>query len=416
MPILDFKEISTSRASSSAGEDLEGLVRELGKRLGLDPNWAGRGADQGRDLFFIERRKGVLGSDDLRWLVSCKDFANSGRSVSEHDVGSVSDKVSQHNANGFLLVTTTTASTGLKAMLDGIHTLGKVNTKVWDRHELENLLLQDAHLDLVKRYLPLSYAAFRRLSSLPQALEALEALVPGPIHARIRKVIETYRADDTWLTGERIWPHDRESAKTIDLAIAALLEEDDPAKAAQQLLAGEIEFDAFEATLRTLASFKPVQTQELCHQLVGAKDTDGVSLYAYRFYVEHYEPSNEDQILLAMGLASADLNELYADELARFIQDEFFTEPSRYSAWDNLDALSTHTQVEEVYMDDISLTAIADQARVEFRASVQISVALSYDREGPDTSSSFPGSARGYVDANGMFLDDVTVDTQSFYE
>jgi hypothetical protein len=31
MPTLDFKELSTSRASSAAGEDLEGLVRELGK-------------------------------------------------------------------------------------------------------------------------------------------------------------------------------------------------------------------------------------------------------------------------------------------------------------------------------------------------------------------------------------------------
>ena len=49
MPILDFKELSRSRASSSTGEDLEGLVRELGKRLGLNPDWAGRGADQGRD-------------------------------------------------------------------------------------------------------------------------------------------------------------------------------------------------------------------------------------------------------------------------------------------------------------------------------------------------------------------------------
>jgi hypothetical protein len=72
--------------------------------------------------------------------------------------------------------------------------------------------------------------------------------------------------------------------------------------------------------------------------------------------------------------------------------------------------------IEEVYVDDISLTAIADQSRVEFRASVLISVSLSYDREGPDTPSSFPGSATGYFDANGMFLDEVAVDTQSFYE
>ena len=278
MPILDFKELSTSRASSPAGEDLEGLVRELGKRLGLSPDWAGRGSDQGRDLFFIERRKGVLGSEDLRWLVSCKDFANSGRSVSEHDVGSVSDKVRQHSADGFLLVTTTTASTGLKAVLDAFHTQGSVKTKVWDRHELEDFLLQDAHLDLVKRYLPQSYAAFRRLSSLPQALEALEALVPGPIHARVRKVIETYQTEDTWLTGERIWPHDREGAKSIDVAIAALLEEDNPTKAAYELLAGDIEIDAFEATLRTLVSLKPAETQELCHQLASMKEPDGISL------------------------------------------------------------------------------------------------------------------------------------------
>lgn len=367
-------------------------------------------------MYFTERRTGVLGSEDLRWLVSCKDFANSGRSVSEQDVGPVSDKVSQHNANGFMLVTTTTASTGLKSMLDGIHAQGRVKTSVWDRHELENLLLQDGHLDLVKRYLPQSYAAFRRLGSLPQALEALKALIPGPIHARVRKVIETYQAEDTWLTGERIWPHDRESAKSIDLAITALLEEDDPTKAAYELLAGGIEFDAIESTLRTLVSLKPVQTQALCHQLVRMKEPDGVSLYAYRLYVEQYEPSNEDQIALAVNLASDDLHELYADELARFIEDDFSTDPAKCQAWNDLDVLSSHTSVEEVHVDDISLKAIADQHRVEFRASVRISVSLSYDREGPDTSSSFPGIATGYVDANGMFLDDVTVDTQSFYE
>jgi hypothetical protein len=416
MPILDFKELSTSRSSSPAGEDLEGLVRELGKRLRLDPNWAGRGTDQGRDLFFKERRKGVFGSEDLRWVVSCKDFANSGRSVSEHDVGSVVDKITQHSADGFLLVTTTTASTGLKAMLDAIHAQGQIKTHVWDRHELENWLLQDAHIDLVKRHLPLSYAAFRRLSSLPQALEALEALVPGPVHARVRNVIETYQVEDTWLTGELIWPHDRDSAKTIDLAIAALLEKNDPSEAADRLSAGEIEFDAFEATLTTLASFKPHETQDLCYHLIGAKDTNGSSLFAYRFYVRRYEPSNEDQIALAVELASEDLYELYADEIALFIDEDLSTDPAKHSAWDDLDALSTHTTVAEAYAYDISLTASADRSRVEFRASLKISVMLSYDREGPDSSSSFPGSAAGYIDAHGIYLQEVLVDTQSFYE
>ncbi len=235
MPILDLKELSAARTPSPAGENLEGLARELGRRLGLSPNWSGRGSDQGRDLLFIERRKGALGSEDVRWLVSCKDFANSGRSVSEQDVGQVSDKVIQHGAAGFLLVTTTTASTGLKAMLDGIQANGRTKTQVWDRHELEDMLLQDAHLDLTKRYLPQSYAAFRRLGGLPQVLEALEALVPGPVHAKLMQVVETYQAGETWLTGERIWPHDRESSRVIDLALTALLERGNSIEAAQTL-------------------------------------------------------------------------------------------------------------------------------------------------------------------------------------
>ena len=174
MPILDFKELSAPGKGSPPGEDLEALARELGQRMGLEPAWSGRGTDQGSDLVFTERRVGVLSSSTLKWLVSCKDFAKSGRSVSEHDAGSVTDKLVQHRANAFLLVTTTTASTGLKALLDGIDAAGSVRTMVWDRHELERLLLQDGNLDLARRHLPLSYEAFVRLGSLPQALRALD--------------------------------------------------------------------------------------------------------------------------------------------------------------------------------------------------------------------------------------------------
>ncbi|MBN9436948.1 restriction endonuclease [Bosea sp. (in: a-proteobacteria)] len=416
MPVLDFKELSSSRSGSPAGEDLEGLVRELGKRLGLNPEWAGRGADQGRDLFFVEHRRGPLGSRGMRWLVSCKDFANSGRSVSETDAGSVSDKVAQHRADGFLLATTTTASAGLKAMLDGIHAKGEVETRVWDRHELENLLLQDAHIDLVKRYLPESYSAFRRLNNLPLALESLEALVPGPVHKRIREVIETYQVEGSWLTGERIWPYDRASANTIDLAVAALLEQGDAAQAAKLLSGEEIEFDAFEVTLKTLGSFKPAQTQELCREIVRLQDASGPSLYAYRFYVDHYEPSNEDQIALAVSLSSEDLFELYADEIITFIEDDLVADPAKYRAWGDLDALSSHTTLEEAYAYDVRVTASADKSRIEFRTAVTISVLLCYDREGPDSTSSFSGVVEGHIDAAGIFVQDVTVDTRSFYE
>jgi|GEM_PF-5000611 len=353
MPILDFRELSAS--NSPAGEDLEGLIRELGKLLGLNPEWSGRGADQGRDLFFTEIRKGALGSLNSRWLVSCKDFAKSGRSVSETDVGSVSDKIAQHKADGFLLATTTTVSTGLKSLLDGLNEQGVVETIVWDRHELEQLLLRDANVGLVKRFLPASYAAYQRLSNLPQTLESLKVLVPPAIYKKIQNVIETYHVEDSWISGEWIWPHDQASARTIDRALSLLLEKSDPAQAAQELAFGEIEFDAFDAALKTLSALKPAQTAQLCRDLVKARNREGPSLFAFRFYTERYEPNNEEQIELAVELADEDLAELYGDEISVFIYEELTTAPEKYRAWDDLDSLSSRTTLIGAHPYDLSV-------------------------------------------------------------
>jgi len=416
MPILDFRELSTSKSKSPAGEDLEGLIRELGKLLGLNPEWSGRGADQGRDLFFTENRKGAVGSRNLRWLVSCKDFAQSGRSVSETDVGSVSDKIAQHKADGFLLATTTTVSTGLKTLLDGINERGVAETKVWDRHELEHLLLKDANIRLVKRFLPASYIAYQRLSSLPQALESLKVLIPTVVYKKIQTVIETYHIEDSWISGERIWPHDQDSASTIDRALSLLLERNDPAQAAQELAYGEIEFDAFEAALKTLAALKPAQTAQLCRDLIRAKNGEGPSLLAFRFYTERYEPNNEEQVALAVELAAEDLVELYGDEISVFIYEELTTAPEKYRAWDDLDSLSSHTTLEAVHPYDLSVRSSKDRSKIEFLASLEVSVELSYNKETTPTSMSFPGKVQGYIDPYGIYIDDFTVDTQAFYE
>jgi Restriction endonuclease len=100
-PIIDFKDLS----SKVPGEGLEHLVREIGRRKGFSPTWTGRGADAGRDLFFTEILTGPISSEKITWLVSCKDKAQSGESVSERDLPQpgIKDKVAQHKANGFLL-------------------------------------------------------------------------------------------------------------------------------------------------------------------------------------------------------------------------------------------------------------------------------------------------------------------------
>ncbi|MBB3747194.1 hypothetical protein FHX10_006750 [Rhizobium sp. BK591] len=416
MPILDFTELSASKSSSPAGEDLEALVRELGKLLGLNPEWSGRGADQGRDLFFTESRKGAIGSRSLRWLVSCKDFARSGRSVSEAEVGSVSDKIAQHKADAFLLVTTTTVSTGLKSLLDTLNEQGEMETKIWDRHELEHLLLNGSNVGLVKRFLPASYTAYQRLSSLPQALESLRILVPPAIYKKIQTVIEAYHVDDRWISGERIWPDDQASSRTIDRALAQLLERNDPGQAAQELAYGEIEFDAFEEALKTLAALKPVQTAQLCRELIKVRNGEGPSLFAFRFYAERYEPTNEEQIQLAVELAAEDLVELYGEEIRAFIEEELTTSPEKYRAWGDLDSLSSQTRLEGVHPYDLSVRPSEDRTKIDFLASLETSVELSYDKETAPTSMSFRGEVQGYIDPYGICIIDFTVDTQSFYE
>ena len=61
MSTLDFSELS----SKPAGESFEGLIRLIGERMGLTVSWSGRGADQGRDLIFVETQFGKIGSSQF---------------------------------------------------------------------------------------------------------------------------------------------------------------------------------------------------------------------------------------------------------------------------------------------------------------------------------------------------------------
>ncbi len=151
---IDFTEM----VSAVKGEGLEQLSRLLGEKLGLQPDWSGRGADGGRDLIFTSYFDKPL-CIHVRWLVSCKDFAQSGNSVKEEDIPNPEAKMRQHNAKGYLVVTTTTISTGAKAMLDGISKSGEWFTDVWDGARLTQWLLDPQYDGLLKQFFPLSHAA-----------------------------------------------------------------------------------------------------------------------------------------------------------------------------------------------------------------------------------------------------------------
>jgi hypothetical protein len=150
--MLDFKELGGS------GRGLEQLVREVLLLMDLDPYWSGVGPDGGRDLMFNEPGLALLGRKRRRWLVSCKDFAVSGRGIGVDDVVQIVDVVQQHSAQGFLLVCTTHPSSALVERLRAIqvNSSGSLATHIWDGVTLERLLASPRSWAVAQRFMPVS--------------------------------------------------------------------------------------------------------------------------------------------------------------------------------------------------------------------------------------------------------------------
>lgn len=100
--MLDFKEISKD------GTEFELLIRE-----GLEVHWEGVGPDNGKDLVAIEMAKGVIGDFERKWVIQCKDFANSGKTVGTNEIIDVKGTCDMVGATAYLLVGSTHATSSL---------------------------------------------------------------------------------------------------------------------------------------------------------------------------------------------------------------------------------------------------------------------------------------------------------------
>lgn len=230
-PLIDFRELNAHGAN---GEGLEGLTRQLGMKLGLNPHWSGRGADDGSDLIFTGVHHGAIGSIDIKWLVSCKDHARSGTAVPRnelpHDLRST---LELHGADGFLLVITTTASSGAKKLLDGNdkrkNPRSNCLTEVWDRTKLSELLLREEMNDLLKAFLPNSFARVRGITEIKsprQAMELFEEAFPTVAYESLLYRVGHF--DDDSLHGKIICPDNHDDADKVDLIINNYLIESNP--------------------------------------------------------------------------------------------------------------------------------------------------------------------------------------------
>jgi hypothetical protein len=158
--MINFTEIA-----SNDGELWELFARDFLQELGFyivsSPD---RGPDGGKDLIITEELKGNLGNYKFRWLVSCKHFASSNRSVQETDEINIQERVDSYNADGFIGFYSTISSSGLNARLNGLRENGKIKDyRIFDRQLIENHLIRIGFSDLVMRYFPESYKTIRPL-------------------------------------------------------------------------------------------------------------------------------------------------------------------------------------------------------------------------------------------------------------
>lgn len=410
---IDFRELP----SSVPGEALEQLVRQIGARKNLSPSSSGRGADRGRDLFFTEILSGALSTQKLKWLVYCKDKAVSNESVSESDLPSPSiiDKLAQHNADGFLLVTTTVPGTAAKALLDKLDRSngGPIYTQVWDGSDLRMFLAEAGNHDLLAQFLPQSYKRFKGLTTLEGAIIQYQQQLPESIFEDVMRLIRPYGGRG--IKGSVIWPYDEKSAQTIDEIIRKLVIDNNTSEAVAATK--DIELDAFVLMLYRLWA----DYEKECHKYMLSICSDhlnaDIRYNAAQFLIDHYQYKlgHEDYLKIIQGFDVEAITELYSLRITRFVQDELFHNTFGYDVGHDLDAISSHTVLDEIIVSELTIED-AMKERISFHGTLHLGVILNAQDPEGGFDDSYPGEFKGYLDRNGIFLESATVNTDSFYE
>ena len=145
---IDFTRIST-------GDDFELLCRDVLKSKGINilANPA-VGPDQGKDILVEVESKDELGTKEkLKYVVQCKHYAKSGKSVQESNLGDFRSICDKHNANGYFLITSTMPYVNVSSSFEGVNNKGDYKCLFWDKKqleiEIENL---DDSVEIIKRY------------------------------------------------------------------------------------------------------------------------------------------------------------------------------------------------------------------------------------------------------------------------
>ncbi|MDH4222048.1 MAG: restriction endonuclease [candidate division Zixibacteria bacterium] len=182
MPI-DFKEIKSWK-------DFQDMIRDILKEECFTiVSESGIGPDQGKDLIIKGKLKNTLEEKERKYLVQCKHKAKSSKNVSEKEIGSIMDKISQHEVEGYLIATSTDITSGLQGVIDGINKNEKnYFVGYWSKNTIEKKLIE--HPNIYLQYMPKSYSKFYKIVEKGKSLHGyIEKKLPVEQSRKITKIL-----------------------------------------------------------------------------------------------------------------------------------------------------------------------------------------------------------------------------------
>lgn len=119
-------------------------------------HWTGKGQDGDKDLIAIETAKGPIENFKRTWLINCKHYAGSGKSVSVKELNNITDACKSIGATGFLLICSTQPTSSLINRFKELSEQNDIIFNYWDAIELERRLFLLESFSLIHRFFPQS--------------------------------------------------------------------------------------------------------------------------------------------------------------------------------------------------------------------------------------------------------------------
>ena len=154
--VIDSQEIVGDHA-------FENFCMHLLQTIGLNiPVQPAIGADSGRDIVCEEPSR--FASRGYRWLVSCKHFSASRRSVGVNNDEAKPHKLIEHGCNGFMFFFSTAYTEGFRSSVDSICRNINSQYKIFNSYDIEHILLSALKFyPLIRQYFPKSHARLNLL-------------------------------------------------------------------------------------------------------------------------------------------------------------------------------------------------------------------------------------------------------------